>query len=374
MNITIVGGGNVGTLLAGEFTKKGNKVTIYTRDKSKWKEEITVLDKDTNIEYKYIPYKITENIKEAMESAKIIFITLPPFASKKFILESQEYIKPNTWVGFYPGTGGIEFISSKLIEKGCIIFGTQRISSVVRLKKYGESVVTSGKRKELFLGTIPENKKVDVSKKISELLDIKITPLPNYLNVTLTPSNPILHPSRLYTMFKDYKEGVTYKNIPLFYEDWTDEASKYLIACDNELHQILDKINIDTTYIIPLLDHYESNDYKSLTKKITSIKSFKGITSPCIETKEGYIPDLENRYFTSDFPYGLVIIKAFAMICNVKTPNIDTIISWYQNIVNKEYINISKNILGSDSKELSLPQLYGINDIDDIEKYYTKGN
>ena len=100
------------------------------------------ISKDIEKEYTYIPYKITEDIKEAVIDANIIFITLPSFASKKIILESQEYIKPKTWVGFYPGTGGIEFISKKLIEKGCIIFGTQRICSVVRLKEYGKYVVT----------------------------------------------------------------------------------------------------------------------------------------------------------------------------------------------------------------------------------------
>lgn len=372
MNITIIGGGNVGTLLAGEFTKKGNKVTIYTRDASRWNNEITVLDKDIEKEYTYIPYKITEDIKEAVIDANIIFITLPSFASKKFILESQEYIKPKTWVGFYPGTGGIEFISKKLIEKGCIIFGTQRICSVVRLKEYGKYVVTAGKRKEMFLGAIPYSKTEEVSKKVSELLEVKITPLPNYLSVTLTPSNPILHPSRLYSIFKDYKDGYTYKNIPLFYEDWTDEASNYLIECDKELHQILDKINIDTSYIMPLLKHYESTDEKSLTNKIRSIKSFKGIKTPYLETEKGYIPNLSDRYFTADFPYGLVIIKAFAMICGVETKNIDMIINWYQSVVNKEYINIEKNELGKDGEELSLPQLYGINTIEDIEKYYSK--
>lgn len=372
MNITVVGGGNVGTLIAGEFTRKGHKVTIYTRDKSRWSNEITVFDKDIDEEYKYVPYLITENIEEAVSDAEVIFITLPPFASKNFVLQSQKYIKPKTWVGFYPGTGGIEFISSELIKKGCIIFGTQRICSVVRLKKYGEYVVTSGKRKELFLGTIPEDKSEMVSKVVSDLLDIKINPLPNYLNVTLTPSNPILHPTRLYSIFKDYKEGVGYKEIPLFYEDWTDEASYYLISCDNELHQILDKINVDSSYIIPLLDHYESYDSESLTRKIKSIKSFKGITSPCISVDDGFIPDLGNRYFTSDFPYGLVIIKAFALVCDVDTPNIDTIISWYQNLIKKEYINISENKLGKDSKELSLPQLFGINSISDIGEYYTK--
>ena len=204
------------------------------------------------------------------------------------------------------------------------------------------------------------------------MFDIKTTPLPNYLSVTLTPSNPILHPSRLFTLFKDYQKGVIYKEIPLFYEDWDDETSKVLIACDEELHQVLDKIPMDTTNIIPLLNHYESSNYMELTNKIHSIKSFKGIKSPEIKIENGFIPDLDNRYFTADFPYGLVIIKAFAMICKVETKTIDTVISWYQSIVNKEYINIKENTLGRDSKELSLPQLYGINTIKDICEYYNK--
>ena len=372
MNIAIIGGGNVGTFLAGEFTKKGNIVSIYTRDKSRWKKEITILDKDTNLEYTYTPYKITENVKEAVEMADIIFITLPAFASKEFIEKSKNYIKPNTYVGFYPGTGGIEFISKDLIEKGCTIFGTQRISSVVRLKKYGEYVITAGKRKELFLGAIPYNKVEEVSKIVSILLDIKINPLPNYLSVSLTPSNPILHPTRLYSIFKDYQEGMVYKNIPLFYEDWTDEASTYLIKCDKELHQILNKIKVDTSHIVPLLKHYESKNEETLTNKIRSIQSFRGITTPSIKIENGYIPDLSNRYFTADFPYGLIIIKSFGMICNIKTPTIDMIIDWYQSIVKKQYIDIEKNVLGKDSKELSLPQLYDIKTIEDIENYYIK--
>ena len=80
--------------------------------------------------------------------------------------------------------------------------------------------------------------------------------MPNYLSVSLTPSNPILHPTRLYSIFKDYQEGMVYKNIPLFYEDWTDEASTYLIKCDKELRQILNKIKVDTSHIVPLLKHY----------------------------------------------------------------------------------------------------------------------
>ena len=131
-------------------------------------------------------------------------------------------------------------------------------------------------------------------------------------------------------------------------------------------------IDIDTTYIRPLLEHYESTNYKELTSKIRSIKSFKGIKTPYKELDDGYIPDLSDRYFTADFPYGLVIIKSFAMICQIKTPNIDLIIDWYQKITGKDYVNIKDNTLGNDSEELQIPQLYGIKSIKEIEKYYSK--
>ena len=373
MNISVIGGGNVGTLIAGEFTKKNNKVTIYTRDVTKWcKEDIIVFERDLDIEYSYTPYKITSDIQEAVKDAQLIIITLPSFAIKDFIKNAKEYIKSGTIIGIYPGTGANEFEFSELLDKECVIFGTQRICSVVRLKEYGKYVVTSGKRKKMYIGVIPQKNGEMVRELFSRLFDIETTLLPNYLNVTLTPSNPILHPSRLYSLFKEYSDGVKYDRIPLFYEEWNDESSQILINCDKELHDVLDKISIDTSYIRPLLEHYESTNYIEMTNKIRSINSFKGIKTPCINEDGKFIPDLQSRYFTADIPYGLIVIKAFAMIYSVDTPTIDLIINWYQQIVNKKYINFENNTLGEDSINLNLPQIYGLNTEEKIIKFYSR--
>lgn len=371
MNITVVGGGNVGTLIAGLFTQKGHKVTIHTRDKSKWCDEITVFDKDTDTEFTYKPFKITDSIEEAVREAKIIFVVLPAFAISEFIKQAEKFIPDGTWIGYYPGTGGVEFVSGELLKKNCVIFGTQRICSVARLNEYGKSVVTAGKRKNMYISAIPLNHLEEVSKQFDELFDTKTELLPNYLNVTLTPSNPLLHTARLYDLFKDYTIGQVYDRMPLFYGEWTDESSKCLIECDNELHQILNKIPFDTSYIIPLLEHYESTDYKSLTNKITTIPSLATISTPSVKVENGVIPDLNSRYFTADFPYGLVIIKAFGMVCNVNTPCIDKIIDWYQKLIGKQYIDFENNKLGKDSNQLALPQLNSINTVEDIVKFYT---
>lgn len=192
--------------------------------------------------------------------------------------------------------------------------------------------------------------------------------LPNYLNVTLTPSNPILHTSRLYSIFKDYNSKKGYDEPPLFYEEWNNESSEILIKCDNELHNIISKLDeIDLSHIKPLLEHYESHDAISLTNKIKSIRGFKGLTTPSIFENGKYAPDLNSRYFTADFPYGLMIIKAFGIIANTKTPMIDELLRW----IGKNYIDELGN-LAIDSKELTLPQNYGIDSIEKVKKIYLK--
>ena len=45
-----------------------------------------------------------------------------------------------------------------------------------------------------------------------------------------------------------------------------------------------------------------------------------------------FVPDLYSRYFTSDFSYGLAIIKQIAEFAGVKAQNIDETMAWYKKI------------------------------------------
>ena len=71
---------------------------------------------------------------------------------------------------------------------------------------------------------------------------------------------------------------------------------------------------------------------KKLTKKIRSIRSLQGLTSPMLEKDGGFIPDFGSRYFTADFPYGLAILKEIADVAGVSVPNMQETHSWYENI------------------------------------------
>ena len=359
MNITIVGGGNIGTQFAVHCAETGNKVKVFTSKSELFQKELKIVNENNEIIQRGEVELATNDPKVAFENANIIFITYPAYLMKEISETILPYVKPNLKICLIPGTGGGECAFKECINKGAILFGLQRVPSVARLEEYGSTVKATGYRDELFVASLPHNEVNECAKIISNILKMKCTPMPNYLNLTLTPSNPILHTTRLKTIFKDYDKVKTYDSLPLFYEEWNDETSELLFKCDDEVQKICKSLKqFDLSYVKSLKIHYESDTPEKLTKKIRSIKGFKGLTTPSIKTDKGYIPDLHSRYFTADFPYGLSILVQIAKMLNISVPNMQETLNWYNNIkiVDGEYY----------FKE------YGINNLDDFIIFYSK--
>lgn len=333
MNITIVGGGNIGTLMAAEAASKGNNVTVYTSKPDKWHKSIDVYDSDDNLLITSNILKATNDMKIALKDADYILITVPAQIFPKIAKKIEPYIKEEQSLGIIPGFGGAEFAFSAEIEKGCTFFGLQRVHSIARLKEYGKSVYQLGRKKQIEIGVIPSYYGERVGKDISDILDMPCKVLANYLSVTLTPSNPIFHTSRLYSLFKNWNDNVVYPRNYLFHEEWDDDSSEVMIACDNELQKLCDRIPLDLSSVESLQDYYESHTSEEMTRKIRSIKAFKGLKSPMIRKENGWIPDWNSRYFTADFNYGIKVIKDIANLFNVSTPMINKIWDWYYNAV-----------------------------------------
>ena len=153
--------------------------------------------------------------------------------------------------------------------------------------------------------------------------------LKNYLAVTLTPSNPILHTSRLYAMFQDYAPGIFYPKNILFYEEWNDASSEVLFACDAELQELCSALPFPLEEVVSLKQHYESDTVPAMTHKIRSIQAFRGLTSPMCQTEQGWMPDFTSRYFVSDFAYGLKVIRDIMQLFDVPCPMISKVWNWY---------------------------------------------
>lgn len=333
MKITIVGGGNIGTQFAVHCAEKGHEVTVYTSKPELYDGHLNIVD-DNNITIHQGDIKLaTADPETAFRNAEFIMVTMPATMMKSVAEVIFDHTDSKPMIGVVPGNGGSECAFRKCIERGNVFFGIERVPAIARLIQKGKTVKSTGYRDELHVAALPKRNADICAELVSGIFDKRTTVIPNFLNLTMTPSNPILHTTRLRTLFGDWHKGVVYDSMPLFYEEWDDASSELLIACDGEVQEICRALpEFELQYVKSLRIHYESPTVEAMTKKISSIAAFKGLTTPVVKVDGGVIPDLHSRYFTADFSYGLTIIKQVADFAGVLTPNIDATMAWYKSI------------------------------------------
>ena len=363
--ITVIGGGNMGSILSVKFSKK-HDVTLFLNSPyekvEEYHKDMLIFNEDNNSFTKGEINKITDNLEEAIKDAEWIFITYPSFLFSSFSKQLIPLLHKGQHLVGIPGSGGFELYFREALNKGVTITGLQRVHSVARIITKGVEVRESGVRKGIRIASIPLSFNKEASEFISECYSLPVEPLDNYLNVTLLNSNPILHTSRLYSVFHDYEDKKEYDKLPLFYEEWSLESSELLEKMDNELFSMIGYLKdngMEVNQITTLLEHYESTNPLEMTRKLNSINSLKGLTTPSKLNENGkYIPDLSSRYFTADFPYGLDILLSFSYLLKVPCPNMQMVSDWYHRITN--------------TQRTFYLDAFGLKDIEDLRNTYFK--
>lgn len=361
--ITILGGGNMGSILSVKFSQK-HDVTLFLNSPyekcEEYHKDMQVFNEDSKVITVGKIACITEELKEAVSDAEWIYITFPSFLFESLAKKLVPLLHKGQHLVGIPGSGGFELFFKDAIKKGCTITGLQRVHSVARIIEKGVEVRESGVRKSLRCATIPQSFNEEAARFISECYSLPTESIGNYLNITLINSNPILHTSRLYTIFKDYPVVKEYDSLPLFYEEWSLESSTLLEKMDKELFEMIDVLcnnGLKVDGITTLLEHYESTNPLEMTKKLNSINSLKGLGTPSIKNENGkYAPDLKSRYFTADFPFGLDILLSFSTVLNKQCPNMKKVSDWYHSVMNSP-------------RAFSL-ELFGIKTIEDLKAFY----
>lgn len=328
--ITIIGGGNIGTLMAAEFSSGGHEVKIYTSKPQEFSQYVEIYTADDEFLFRGHLKGVTDDLGEAVKDAEIILITHPAFMFDELAEQIESLVRPEQLVGIVPGYGGAEFAFHRIVMKGCSLFALQRTHSIARIKEYGKSVYMLGRKDKIFASAVPSGKTHEVCEILKNLFGMPCDEIPHFLNITLTPSNSILHTARLFSMFEDYEKGKIYDTNPFFYETWDNKSSEALIACDDELMRLVKSIPADLSFVRSLKEHYESPDAEAMTRKISTIPAFKGILSPMRKEEQGWTPDFTSRYFRADFSYGLKLIIDIASVYGVETPNMLKVWNWYK--------------------------------------------
>jgi len=330
--ICICGGGGLGhTCGAVLSSAEGISVSLYTKHPESWHSSFVVDDPNGKAFNGHFD-TISNNPQEVIPNADIILLCLPAYLIESTLIEIRPYLSHQAIVGAVVGNTGFFLFAHQLLPKEQGLFAFQRVPYISRVEKYGEKAHLLGYKDELLVAVENVNDINGFVQQLSQLLLTSVNPVDSFYEVTLSNSNPILHTGRLYTMWKDWN-GQPYTTNPLFYWDWTNEASEIEIKMDQELFDLLKVLGVSTKHFKTLLDHYDSIDAASLTAKLRSIPSYATIHSPMIETQDGWIPDFKSRYFTEDFPFGLKTIHELARQHNIPCPTIDMVFQWGQKMI-----------------------------------------
>jgi len=409
MKITVVGGGNIGTQFAVHIAEKGHDVTMFTSNPKIFSEHMSIIDRSGKTIHEGNIYMATNDPHRAFNDADVIIITMPPTMMIPLSELIYENTDADTVIGFVPGNGGFELAFRKCIERGNVFFGIDRVPAIARLTERGREVCCSGYKDELYVGAIPAKQTEKCAAFIESIFEIPCVRLPGFMALTLTPSNPILHTARLKTIFCDYRPGVTYDSLPLFYEDWNDASSELLMACDDEIQGICRALpGFGLEYVVSERMFYNAYTVEEMTLAISTEESLLGLTTPSVRSEDTsvkgrglggirskrrllseriarhmerrafwrerienrglsycekkeeenntLIPDLHSRYFTADFPYGLSVIQQIGKIAGADIPNIDSLIDWYDEIA-----IVNDKLIISD---------FGIIDMDSLREFY----
>jgi len=325
--ICICGGGALGLVVASVLSNTQQlSVRLLTAHPQNWSKSIEAIDNEGKV-YKGVLETISDNPADVIPQSDIVLLCLPGFLIEETLIKIKPYVTSQA-IGSIVSSTGFFFRAHEIFAENISLFGFQRVPFIARVTEYGLKAALLGYKKQLYMAT--ENLPVDFEKKWSEWLQTPIARLNNYLEASLSNSNPLLHPARLYGMWHNWN-GEVYSTQELFYANWDVYSSEIYIALDNEFQQLCKKLKVSIT---PVLEYYESVDATSLTHKLNSIEAFHSILAPMTPTEKGWVPDFKSRYFTEDFPYGLQIIKDLAVENTITTPAIDKVLTWGKKMIN----------------------------------------
>lgn len=356
MKICVCGGGALGHVISGVLAEKGLTVSLLTGRPKKWATDITITLPDHTIKRGRLA-RISSDPAMVITDADYVIFCLPGFLIAQTLRKISPYLKESTVIGSVVSSNGFFWMAKHILPRSNTYFGLQRVPFIARVKEYGLSAELKGFKKLLKVAVSNKDRESEVRANLELFFGTPLELLNSFWPATLTNSNPLLHTARLFVLFKNYVPGTIYEVEPLFYEQWDNESSELLISCDEEFQRIISFLPVRQGDIPSIKQYYEANDALSLTKKLQSIEAFKGIRLQMKKVEGGYVPDWNNRYFTEDIPYGLLIIKDFAEFLDIPVPNIDKILLWAQDRMNKEYL-VDGSLKGKDLLDSGIPRNY----------------
>lgn len=357
LNIVICGGGRTGHLSAVLFKQRPNvKVSLLTENLLLVKHfqknggEIKAIRPEGSI-LTARPDVVSCQVEETLKDADMVIITVPAHIRPDLLKKIAPHLPSHktVFVGAIPGFCGFDWLAEKVLNQrpNVVIWGMKDVPHIAFDLCLGEWIRMGGAKNHLYIACHQRESleaHATLLAYLQSLYGMPIEILPNYLAITLTPGNPIMHSSVIYGHIGPYgqRHKTHFSSLLCWWEDCPELAAYFLQRSDEEnqlLCRAIEKIlRIDLSSVHPLLEEIREAYAEQIIENHTLLsvlrtnQAYRRIPLPLIPVdQKGYVFDKTHRAFHEDVNYGLSLLVAMAKRLNLDLPYIEKIYSWIRD-------------------------------------------
>ena len=393
-NVCVVGGGSTAHTLIPLLSSAGMNVDLLTAKPALWNKVVRFnyvnengqiidsLDGSLGI--------VSDKPQDVIPSADVIILCMP-VSSYKIALHriASEIDKDRpVIIGTVYGQGGFNWMVEEIRNQHALhnleYFSSGLVPWICRIKEYGKVGVTYGPKIENVIAVSNDEVfgRLDTGFLNSISLDFfkvgRFNLAENFISLTFSVDNQIIHTSRLFSLYKE-SNGGKWKNkddVPYFYRDFNEFSAEQLLLLDNDYENIRIALRNKYpgkkfTYMMNYLDleHFSyASESKSVVDSFVNSRTLRAITTPVVLHGDHYSFNKEHRFFKDDIYFGLCIAKWFAQEMCIATPQIDLILQWAQEYLEDDLLAdgclIDFPANNANRFKYGIPTMYGIHEID----------
>lgn len=395
--LVVCGGGSSAHTLIPMLADSSFDVSIYTSRPDKWSDNIELEYHDPSGKvlgrFSGPLKKASDNPEGLIPQADYIVFCMPVHQYRACLHQIAPFIdkEKKVFVGTMYGQAGFNWMVDEVKNmfglKKMVSFAFGLLPWICRIIEYGHIGVTYGPKACNYAACYPKSEFQQLDEEFFNQICYrwfgkgKTEQSDNFLSLTLSVDNQIIHTSRCFGLNQVYGQTWQRKeDVPMFYRDYDDVSAKLLADLDADYSKIREKIKAmyPTKNFKHMLDYlalerfsYQSHNTDVKESFVTS-QTLVSIATPVVQNTQGlWEIDRNHRFFLDDIYYGNCIAKWMAEQLSIEVPTIDAILKWAQSVRHEEIID-GENHLKLDSPDLSaplksgIPCYYGYKTIDDI--------
>ncbi|KAF7961475.1 hypothetical protein AWV80_32695 [Cupriavidus sp. UYMU48A] len=352
--VTVCGGGRTGHLNAILFAQRpGVRVKLLTGNRhivaqyARQDEVLTAFLPDGGT-LTASADMVTDDPALALRDADIVIITVPAHARPALLRQIAPCLsegKP-VYVGAVPGFCGFDWLAEAALAQrpNAVIWGMKDVPHTAFALDPGVSVRMGGAKQRLYAGCHARERheaRQALLAHLDRLYEAPVDLLDSYLEITLTPGNPIMHSAVIYGLIGPYGQWHA-RELPTPVCWWTDcpELSAYFLERADEesqrlCHAVAHRLDVDLSSVKPLrqeiVEAYgeQIRDPSTMLSVLRTNRAYADIEAPLVPADGGgYLVDKSSRAFHEDVAYGLATLVEMGRRLGVDTPHLREIFDW----------------------------------------------